>query len=344
MVDRETSFVVAEFDRALEAWCGWTLNHQRSARVRYVARLLRERGTWPELVRRWMVEDERGDADAACRVGWALLDQGDEAGSRRAFARAVRRGNFAALGKDRGERARAGEDTDRLAKESERAWRRREQDDQRADEKGDADAAYRIGRRLLLDARDARKRGDYPGAKRLREQSEAALRRALDRGSADAAAQLGDAAYEEYPEFPESDEQRGRRALPWYRRADELGHPRGSWWLGMILDDLGDPDGAIEAIRRAEARGDPSAASTLGQLLCGRTPPDWEGAEAAYRRATDIDYSEEAWGDLGRVLAARGDLAGAEAAYRRAVQRNEPQAATRLRFFYRSHPERKPGS
>lgn len=168
------------------------------------------------------------------------------------------------------------------------------------------------------------------------------MRRALQRGSADAAAKLGELAYEEYPDFPESDEKRGARALSWYRRADELGHPHGSWWLGMILDDLGDHDEAVAAMRRAAARGDPSAASALGLLLRRRTPPDWEGAEAAYRHAVDIDYDERAWGDLGAVLAARGDLDGAEDAYRRAVQRDDPQAATRLRYFYKRHPDREP--
>jgi tetratricopeptide (TPR) repeat protein len=341
VLDGEARVLAVEFDRALDSWCGWTLNHQRSVRVRYVARLLRERGVWPELVRRWTVEDERGDGDAACRIGWVLLDRGDEAGSRRAFARAVGRGNLAATSKEHGERARAGEDTHRLAKESERARQRQEQADQRADERGDADAAYRIGHRLVVEAGAAR-RGDYSAAKRYGDQGEAALRRALQRGSADAAAELGDQAYEEYPDFPESDEQRGARALPLYRRADELGHPRGSWWLGMILDDLGDHDGAVAAMRRAEARGDPSAAGTLGLLLRRRTPPDWEGAEAAHRRAVDIDYDERVWGNLGAVLAARGDLAGAEAAYRRAVQRDEPQAATHLRYFYKNHPDMKP--
>jgi tetratricopeptide (TPR) repeat protein len=293
-------------------------------------------------VRRWTVEDEQGDADAACRIGWVLLEGGDEAESRRAFARGAGRGNLAAASKEHGERARAGEDTERLAKESERAWRRQEQADQRAAERGDAAAAYRMGRRMVVEARAVREDGVYAAAKRCRDQGEAVLRRALERGSADAAAELGYLAYEEYPEVPESDEERGARALPWYQRADELGHPRGSWWLGMILDGLGDHDGAMAAMRRAEARGEPRAASTLGSFLCSRTPPDWEGAEAAYRRAVDIDYDERVWCELGQVLAARGDLAGAEAAYRRAVQRDEPQAATHLRFFYRHHPDMKP--
>jgi len=166
------------------------------------------------------------------------------------------------------------------------------------------------------------------------------LQRALRRGSADAAAELGDLAHEEYPEFPESDEQRGRRALPWYRQADELGHPRGSWWLGMILNDLGDHAEAVAAMRRAEARGHPSAASTLGLFLRRLTPPDWAGAEAAYRRAVEIDYDERAWSGLGVVLAAQGDLDGAEDAYQRAVQRDEPQAATHLRYFYKHYPDR----
>jgi hypothetical protein len=339
MVDREAEFLAAEFDRALDAWCGWTLNHQGSARVRYVARLLRERGVWPELVRRWLAEDEAGDPDSTCRVGWVLLDRGDDAGSRRAFARAAERGHLAATGKVHGERARAGENTGRLAEEAERARRRREQADQRADEHGDADAAYRIGHRLVVQAGAAQRRGDHSAARRHRDQGEAALHRALQRGSADAASALGELAYEESPDVPESDEKRAARALSWYRRADELGHARGSWWLGMILDDLGHHDEAVAAMRRAGDRGDPSAASTLGLLLRRRIPPDWAGAEAAYRHAVDIDYDERAWGDLGAVLAARGDLDGAADAYRHAVQRDEPQAATRLRHFYRRHPD-----
>lgn len=321
------------------------------AHVRFVARVLRERGAWPELVRGWAESDERGDADGAWRMGWVLLDQGDRAGSERAFGRAAQRGNLSALFKVCGERARAGLDATALQTEYERASRRRQEADQLADQRGDADAAYRIGFDLVArssvletelsaipDISSRRKykrwqavaREKRDQARELRRSGEAALRRAAERGSADAAAKLGALEHEGYPSN-DSDQQQNERALPWYRLADELGHPAGSWWLGHILAARGDHDEAQAAYRRAEIRGHPLAASSLASLLSRRTPLDRQALEAAYRRVTEIDYDPNGWVKLAGLLQQRDDLDGAEAAYQRAVERGAREAAFALR-------------
>jgi Flp pilus assembly protein TadD len=117
----------------------------------------------------------------------------------------------------------------------------------------------------------------------------------------------------------------------------EQGDPRASYRVGMMLDDR-DPE-AEAAVRRAEARGNPDAVSALAGRLSRRTTPDWEGAEAANRRAAAIGYRDNAWSRLGVVLEKRGDPRGAEAAYHRAIERGERDGAGALRRLYQKHPE-----
>ncbi|MGH8967927.1 MAG: hypothetical protein ACRDXB_21755, partial [Actinomycetes bacterium] len=119
--------------------------------------------------------------------------------------------------------------------------------------------------------------------------------------------------------------------MPWYRRAEELGHPRGSWRLGGILRILGDDEGARAAFERAAARGEPLAVSSLAAQLRDRRPLDRPALEAADRRVTEIDYDPDGWLKLGGLLARRGDLDGAEAAYRRGVERGVGGADFALR-------------
>jgi hypothetical protein len=340
-VDRETGFVVAEFDRAL--WLAWPGDRQQVVRARHLARLLRERGVWDELVGGWAAADQRGDAAAALRLAWVLVIAGDEPGSWVAFARAARRGDSSALAAEFRRRRRAGLDTAELERESRRAERRPQQSDRQADRDGDADATYRIGSALLaqwqLDEQERRRiatRQPLSREETLKQAAAAsdhynagyaALRRAAERGSADAAVELGGLANEGSAyETPYEARARAKRCLPWYRLADERGHARGSWWLGLVLLDLGDVEGAEAALLRAEARGHPHAASSLGLLLSKhRSPPDWAGAEAAYRRAADLGYSGDEHIELAVFLEGRGDLPGAEAA-RAAGEHNESGA------------------
>lgn len=330
-MDRETGFVAAEFDRALDDWL-LLGGSKDAARVRYVARLLRERGVWRELARGWEAADERGDAAAASRVGWVLLDRGDQAGSERAFERAARRGHLAAMWRRLNDLARAGSDVTARREDYQRASRRRRQDDRLADQRGDAEAAYRIGHRLIAQWRaieDQPEKRDQ--ARELWREGEAALLRAAERGSADAAAKLGDLACEEDSGFAGNDAEPAELALRWYRRADELGHPHGSWRLARVLRVLGDDEGAHAALQRAMDRGEPLAASTLASQLRNREPLDRPALEAAYRRVTEIDYDPDGWLKLGGLLEWRGDLDGAEAAYRRAVERGVGGADFALR-------------
>jgi len=358
VVDREAGFLVAEFDRALR-WA-WPDNRQQAVLVRHVAGLLRQRAVWGELVGRWVDEDERGDAAATLRMAWILLMRGDESESQEAFARAARRGNLSALSVEIHQRQQAGQDTIRFEKLRRRAETRQQRADRRADKKGDANAAYRIGDALIAqwEAHERRRRHSEPSllfstrgygkASAILSAGKAALVRAAERGSADAAVRLGGLANDADPDDvdPDRKRDRARLALPWYRRADELGHATGSWWLGSVLHTLGDGDEAEMAYRRAEARGDPVAASSLGLLLSTRnhSPRDWVGAEAAYRRAADLGYTEDAYSRLANFLEDRQGLPGAEAAWQAAADRGEPRAALQLRRFYEQHPGMRPGT
>jgi len=301
-------------------------------------------------------------------MAWVFFEQGDQAGSERALARARERRPLAAMEWELSRRRRAGEDVGELENAREQALARSQRADEQADAQGDAEAAYRVGGHLIAlweSCQDGKKvpytnpetgivkvvqrqpevgwrtdeeRRQVDEFRRLGEQ---ALRRAVERGSADAAAALGHLFQYDLWET-RSDQARAKDALPWYRRADEFGHASGAYSVGVCLDDLGDTEGAEAAFRRAEIRGHPSSAKSLASLLRYRKPPDWEGAEAAYRRAANIGYSERAWRDLAVFLTERGDLRGAEDAHQQAVNHGEQGAEGHLEFFYQQHPDLQP--
>jgi tetratricopeptide (TPR) repeat protein len=315
--------VAAEFDRALDLWCV-TFGDSESARVRYVVRLLQQRGAWRELVREWAAADRHGDADAAWRMGWVLLEQGDQAGCTRALERAAERGNLAMLSWQLRKRRLAGQDITEIGKRYRQADARQQRADELADQRGDADAAYRIGNRLVAQwsvfeqerypirgrttSGSAIPTEEFEQAKQFRREGEEALRRAVERGSADAATKLGRLADRPGEDKNLHTREERDEALNWYRRADELGHPEGSRELGSILRELGDT----------------------------------AGAEAAYRRAAEIGHDEWAWRHLALFLQKRGDLRCAEGAHHKAIEHNAGRAKLAPRFFNEDHPALKP--
>jgi tetratricopeptide (TPR) repeat protein len=96
----------------------------------------------------------------------------------------------------------------------------------------------------------------------------------------------------------------------------------------VLLEHRGDLAGAEEAYRRADERGDASAAFNLAGLLVERG--DLEGAEEAYRRADERGDANAAF-NLGVLLARRDDPEGAEAAYRRAAERAPDELGKKVR-------------
>lgn len=332
--DPEVGFVVAELDRAIRSWFTSLRGHSYAVRAENVARLLVERGVFDELVARWEAADREGDAVAARRMGWVLAQRGDGAGAEAALRRGGQRGDLDSwkylreLCRRRGDRRGVEE----AAGEVERAARRLEESDRVADEHGDAEAAYRNGDRIqtaelvrVWDENESRRRdaaargrGRVPDVDpdyAVLAQAAAAWERAALRGSADGAAAA--ASYHKdnlsHTGDPEKDRRRLLEVARWCRRADELGHPDGSWRLGMVLSDLGDLSGAEAAYRRAERRGNQHAASNLAVLLEQRG--DLDGAEAAYRRAFELDYDDGHGVELGFFLEKRGDQDGAAAVW-----------------------------
>jgi Tfp pilus assembly protein PilF len=104
--------------------------------------------------------------------------------------------------------------------------------------------------------------------------------------------------------------------------------------LGLLLEEVDDLDGAVEAYRLAagsdhpDAR--PMAAVNLGMLLDGRGDP--EGARAAYQVAIDSSHPDQlplAALDLGALLQEHGDVTGARAAYQLAIDSSHPEHAPR---------------
>ncbi|AKU14631.1 hypothetical protein [Luteipulveratus mongoliensis] len=342
-MDGETQNLVAELTRALETWHLSEGDHGWTARTHFMVRLLKADGSWDEVVHDWEVADRDGDSEAALWCAWVHAERGDPAGAREALERAARRGEPAAWWLLYTTHARADANRTELRSAYEQARTEHRRALEAADSVGDAKAARRVGAYLLAEAVIARQTGDQALAERQTEQGVAALRRAVDRGSAEAAALLGDRAAEEFPQHPEPDEDRHQRAQPWYQLADERGHGRSAWHCGLILAARGDTVEAEAAYRRARARGDAQAVSSLAALLA-RRPSDSAGAEAAHRLAADIGYAPDAHTELGAYLRERGDLTGAEGAFRRAVERSEPNAATQLRYLYRQHPHLRPKS
>jgi len=116
---------------------------------------------------------------------------------------------------------------------------------------------------------------------------------------------------------------RAAEAMPYAKAAVALRPNSASSWnsVGVIREDgLGDPDGAIRALRRAVRLG-PGVATfhcNLGNALADKR--DIEGAIAEYKEAIRIDprYARAHF-NLGVALAGKGDLEGAIAEYEEAI-------------------------
>ena len=111
---------------------------------------------------------------------------------------------------------------------------------------------------------------------------------------------------------------------------NERGSTVSSYYLGVLLEQRGDLEGAEAAYRRSEKHGFHRATYNLGVLLEQRG--DLEGAEAAYRRGDEAAYRRERrWRSgaykLGLLLEQRGDLEGAEALFKRAGISGKPEVA-----------------
>lgn len=106
-----------------------------------------------------------------------------------------------------------------------------------------------------------------------------------------------------------------------YRRADELGDPAAAVLLGNALRRRGDVDLARVAYDRAEARGHREAAMSLGNLLSDLG--DREGAKAAYLRSVELG-STIASLNLGLMLAEAGSADEALIHLHTAAEAGEP--------------------
>jgi TPR repeat protein len=102
---------------------------------------------------------------------------------------------------------------------------------------------------------------------------------------------------------------------------------------GTILAELGDPN-AIDAYRRASELGSPKGATNLGNLLAADGRP--EEAKAAHRRAIDLGDPEvigRAAFNLALLLDDEGRTHAAEAMYRQAAEHGEPLSLLALAKF-----------
>ncbi len=194
----------------------------------------------------------------------------------------------------------------------------------RADDEGDATAAFNLG--VLLHARR-----DYLGAI-------AAYERAEQRGDPDAGFNLGVLLYEA------GDLDRAEAA---WRRGAGRGHTQAAANLGFLLHRHGELEGARLAYVHARRMDDTDGAangsesSVTGERRSVPTPgianpaagplttAGSDPAEAAYRRADGQGDATGAF-NLGALLHARHDFEGAIAAYQRAEQRGDPDAAFNL--------------
>ncbi len=159
--------------------------------------------------------DQRGDRDAAFNLGVLLYETGDLDGAQRAWQRAVQRGNTRAQAnlrflQQRRDQLEAAQPRDDANEPVELAYRR-------ADEEGDADAAFNLG--VLLHARR-----DFSGAA-------AAYGRAEQRGDPDAAFNLGVLLYD-------GGDLDGAEAA--FRRSAGRGNARAQANLRFLLERRGD--------------------------------------------------------------------------------------------------------
>jgi len=96
----------------------------------------------------------------------------------------------------------------------------------------------------------------------------------------------------------------------------------------VLLEQRGDVEGAEAAYRRADDRGDATAAFNLAALLVERG--DLDGAEAAYERAGQRGDASATF-NLGVLLERRGDFEGAATAYGRAAEDGPAEVAEKAR-------------
>lgn len=106
-----------------------------------------------------------------------------------------------------------------------------------------------------------------------------------------------------------------------YRRADELGDAEAAILVGNVLRRRGDNDLARAAYMRAETRGHREAAMSLGNLLSDAG--DTEGAKSAYLRSIELG-SAIASLNLGLILAQDGDADAALGYLRQAADSGDP--------------------
>jgi tetratricopeptide (TPR) repeat protein len=105
-----------------------------------------------------------------------------------------------------------------------------------------------------------------------------------------------------------------------------------AYYLGILLKEQGDTEGAREAYQEAIDSGHPDAASkamnNLGVLL--EEQGDIEGARAAYQRAIDSGHTDRApmaVVNLGVLLGKQGDDEGAREAFQRVIDSGHPDQA-----------------
>jgi tetratricopeptide (TPR) repeat protein len=121
-----------------------------------------------------------------------------------------------------------------------------------------------------------------------------------------------------------------------YQRAVDSGDldyaPMAAVNLGLLLAGQGDVAGARTAYQQAIDSGDsyraPEAALCLGVLLAGQQ--DVAGARTAFQQAVDSgnpDHAPEAAFRLGAMLEGQGDVAGAKTAYQQAIDTGHPDHA-----------------
>jgi peptidoglycan hydrolase-like protein with peptidoglycan-binding domain len=114
---------------------------------------------------------------------------------------------------------------------------------------------------------------------------------------------------------------------PAFQRADHRGDPHGAFSLGVALEQRGDLAGAAAAYRRADQRGHGAAACNLGVLL--EEQGELADAERAFQRADHRGDPHGAF-NLGVLLEQSGNLAGALTAFRRAGERGSPEVGERV--------------
>jgi tetratricopeptide (TPR) repeat protein len=249
-------------------------------------------------------EPTSGANAAAVGLGWLLAGQGDLAGARAAYQRAVDSGDASVV-----PMATVGL-ADALHKLGELDSARAAY--QRVIDSGNADMAPKATVGLADVLRDL---GDTDGAR-------AAYQRAIDSGDEDeaprAAVGLG-------LMLQDLGDLEGAQTA--FQRAIDSGHadraPMAAVGLGIVLYQLGDIEGARAAWEWAVASGHPQHAPTAADALKSlQQEGDAADTEAGYQPAIDSghpDHAPIAAIALGERLQQEGDIRGARAAYQKAI-------------------------